>query len=337
MAKNETKTQTTKNETKVQAVKSETKAPTTKAETKPQTVKAETKPQPTRRKKDKSEVRQTGSMLFTLNLALSIITMVLAILLTSGIMSNDTNITASLLGASIITQLVTHIILFLVYKKAKDIIRIAVMCLLYTTATVFAFIAIKNYIFFYISNSIIAGAEALNQFLLIEKEKTKRGAITNILLGVTLAALCVGILLNISEENKYYICFVTVVLFLLDVLRKVLFPSLKFEKIRLLVDILVKTHAIDVFVGLIAFIIVFSYIFPLVEPNITTFWDAMWYCFAVVTTIGFGDLYAITPLGRILTVVLGIYGIVVVAIMTSVIVNFYNEVSTKEKNRNIVE
>ena len=75
----------------------------------------------------------------------------------------------------------------------------------------------------------------------------------------------------------------------------------------------------------------------MVEPNITTFWDAMWYCFAVVTTIGFGDLYAITPLGRILTVVLGIYGIVVVAIMTSVIVNFYNEVSTKEKNRNIVE
>ena len=63
----------------------------------------------------------------------------------------------------------------------------------------------------------------------------------------------------------------------------------------------------------------------------------MWYCFAVVTTIGFGDFAAVTPFGRILTVVLGMYGIVVVAIMTSVIVNFYNEVSTKEKSRNIVE
>ena len=276
-------------------------------------------------------------MLFALNLILAIVTMVLVILLTSGIMKKETYVTASFLGASIITQLIVQIILLFVYKKAKDRIRLIIICILYLTATVFAFIAVNNYIFFYVSNTIIAGAEALNQFLLIEKEKTKRGAITNILLGVALAALCVGILLNISEENQYYICFVTAILFLFDVLRKILFPSLRFEKIRLLVDILVKTHAIDVFVGLLAFIIVFSFIFPMVEPNITTFWDAMWYSFAVVTTIGFGDLTAVTPLGRILTVVLGMYGIVVVAIMTSVIVNFYNEVSSKEKQRNIVE
>ena len=105
----------------------------------------------------------------------------------------------------------------------------------------------------------------------------------------------------------------------------------------MLVDILVKTHAIDVFIGLIAFIIVFSFIFPLVEEGITNFWDAMWYCFAVVTTIGFGDITAVTMVGRVLTVILGFYGIVVVAIMTSVIVNFYNELSKKEKARDVVE
>ncbi len=285
----------------------------------------------------KEEVKQTGSMLFAFNLILAVATMILVLLLSGGIMKKDTRIVASLLGSSIIVQLVVQLLFLFVYKKKKDKIRILVISLLYVGATVLAFMAINNYIFFYIANVIIAGAEALNQFILIEKEKTKRGAITNILLGVALAALCIGILLNMSEENQYYICFVTVVLFLFDVLRKILFPSLKFEKIRLLVDILVKTHAIDVFVGLIAFIIVFSFIFPLVEPNITTFWDAMWYCFAVVTTIGFGDFAAVTPLGRILTVILGMYGIVVVAIMTSVIVNFYNEVSTKEKSRKIVE
>ena len=57
-----------------------------------------------------------------------------------------------------------------------------------------------------------------------------------------------------------------------------------------------------------------------------TIFDALWYCFAVVTTTGFGDLAAVTLIGRILTVILGFYGIVVVALITSVIVNFYNEV-----------
>ena len=57
----------------------------------------------------------------------------------------------------------------------------------------------------------------------------------------------------------------------------------------------------------------------------------MWYCFTVITTIGFGDMVAASRLGRLLTVVLGVYGIVVVAILTSVIVNFYNEISAKEK------
>ena len=50
----------------------------------------------------------------------------------------------------------------------------------------------------------------------------------------------------------------------------------------------------------------------------------------MVTTIGFGDFAAVTPLGRILTVILGMYGIVVVAVITSIIVNFYNETAGKQ-------
>ncbi len=73
--------------------------------------------------------------------------------------------------------------------------------------------------------------------------------------------------------------------------------------------------------------------FPMVETDITNFWDAMWYCFTVITTIGFGDFAAKSAVGRILTVILGIYGIVVVAILTSVIVNFYTEVSAKDKEK----
>ena len=58
--------------------------------------------------------------------------------------------------------------------------------------------------------------------------------------------------------------------------------------------------------------------------------DGLWYCFAIVTTIGFGDLTVTGTLSRILSVILGIYGIIVVSLITSIIVNFYNEVKNED-------
>jgi hypothetical protein len=69
----------------------------------------------------------------------------------------------------------------------------------------------------------------------------------------------------------------------------------------------------------------FSIVLPTFELNIPTFGDALWYCFAIVTTIGFGDITAVTVPGRILSVILGLYGLIVVALITSIIVNFYSE------------
>lgn len=78
-----------------------------------------------------------------------------------------------------------------------------------------------------------------------------------------------------------------------------------------------KVHAIDVLFGLIIVLMLTSFILPCVEPNITNIGDAWWYCFAVITTIGFGDLTAVTLTGRILTVIIGFYGIIIVSLITS--------------------
>ena len=276
---------------------------------------------------------------FVLSLILAVVTVVFLLLLSERIINKDPKLVSLYLAITIIIQTVFQGVLFLVYNKARDRIRITIIGLLYIAGGAVAFLANNNYILFYVANMLVVAASAVNQFLLIEKEKTKKGAITNIILGVALSALCIALFLNMSEENKLLICYVSVVIFALDMCRKLLFPSLRFEKIKMLTNILVETHAIDVLVGLIALIIIFSFIFPLIEPNITNFWDGVWYSFAVVTTIGFGDFYATTIAGRILTVILGIYGIVVVSIITSVIVNYYNEVSaSKKKNdRNFME
>ena len=87
-----------------------------------------------------------------------------------------------------------------------------------------------------------------------------------------------------------------------------------------------KTYAMEIIMVLLLLICAFSYVFEYTEPAMPSFTDGLWYCFAIVTTIGFGDITAVSLIGRILSVILGIYGIIVVALITSIIVNFYGEV-----------
>ena len=100
-----------------------------------------------------------------------------------------------------------------------------------------------------------------------------------------------------------------------------------------LLKIIRKTYALEILLGLLFLILSFSFVFMAIEGMKYT--DALWYCFAVVTTIGFGDFTTLSTIGRILSVILGIYGIIVVAVITSVIVNFYNESKRHSKKEEV--
>ena len=105
-------------------------------------------------------------------------------------------------------------------------------------------------------------------------------------------------------------------------------------KMNILLKIMRKTFAAEILFGLLLLIVAFSFVFKVLEPGFNTFGDALWYCFAVVTTIGFGDFTVTSHVSRVLSVILGIYGIIVVALITSIIVNFYNEVKDSDRTEN---
>ena len=173
----------------------------------------------------------------------------------------------------------------------------------------------------------------------IFQDKTLRSIIFNALIILFAIAMGIGMFVSpIAEDSQLQnlilveCIFIAVVSFIEAA--SIAFAELKF---KILFKIILNTFSLEILFGLLTMIVCFSLVFMRVEENINSFPEALWYCFAVVTTIGFGDLVAVTPIGRILTVILGLYGIVVVAVITSIVVNFYNETSGKKDQKELKE
>ena len=75
----------------------------------------------------------------------------------------------------------------------------------------------------------------------------------------------------------------------------------------------------------------------LIEPNINNYGDSLWFCFASATSIGYGDIAATTPAGRIIAVILTVYSIAVIAIFTAVVVSFFNDIAKVRTNESLQE
>lgn len=138
---------------------------------------------------------------------------------------------------------------------------------------------------------------------------------------------------SVSNSNFIVLCFSAMII--VSSSKNILFPHYKTLKLNIISNIIKKSLVNEIFLSLFILIVLCSLYFTLVEPNITSYVDALWYSFAVITTIGFGDVSVVTTLGRILSVFLGIAGIIVVALFTSMIVNFYTEINKKREERTL--
>lgn len=151
----------------------------------------------------------------------------------------------------------------------------------------------------------------------------------SIVLNVAFILLVLFSVWDIWSGAESQLLFVIVVMLLIACRSLIRIMSVTFARLRLdlLRDIVQQTYAAEIIFGLLLLIASFSFV--LIYTDTASFngeyKNALWYCFAVVTTIGFGDMTAVSTVGRILTVILGVYGIIVVALITSIIVNFYGE------------
>ena len=107
------------------------------------------------------------------------------------------------------------------------------------------------------------------------------------------------------------------------------------RRLKVLVGILKRTRADKILVGFIVFLFAVAAVIELAEPDINRYGDALWYCYAVISTAGFGDVVAVTFIGKICSALLTVYAIFVTAIVTGVVVNFYTQMVEMQRKETI--
>ena len=66
--------------------------------------------------------------------------------------------------------------------------------------------------------------------------------------------------------------------------------------------------------------------------HIRTFLDALWWCIATVTTVGYGDITPVTVIGRVVALVYMFFGIAMISLVLSMITDRYRKRLLKEES-----
>lgn len=231
-------------------------------------------------------------------------------------------------------------IVFFIKERTKiNLIKCIFVIAINVVLGIISLFAKDNYYLFSITAGLYCASIVVQRIFNMIQNHSVRNIVLNVLIIVFVVALGIGLMTtNLDKLEQVQVVVLIECLFIAIVsFLEAMSIAMAQLKVRVLFKIIVSTFSLEVLFGLLTMIVCFSIILTSIEPNIESFPDALWYCFAVVTTIGFGDIVAVTPAGRILSVMLGIYGLIVVAVITSVIVNFYNATAGKHDQKEIEE
>ena len=98
------------------------------------------------------------------------------------------------------------------------------------------------------------------------------------------------------------------------------------KRLKMMYTVLRETGAGALISSYVGFVLICALVIWIAEKDIATYWDSLWYCFTVASTVGFGDIVVRTSIARILSVVLSLYSAVALAIITSVFVSYFNQI-----------
>lgn len=122
----------------------------------------------------------------------------------------------------------------------------------------------------------------------------------------------------------------------LKVLR--VFKAIRYSKsITLIINVFKKQkESLLVVAGFAIFYILVSalVIFNAEPQTFSTMFDAIYWATISLTTVGYGDLYAVSTIGKVITMISSVLGIAIVALPASIIISGYQDELSKQKGTN---
>lgn len=117
------------------------------------------------------------------------------------------------------------------------------------------------------------------------------------------------------------------------------FKAIRYSKsISIIIEVFKKQKESLIVVGALAvgYILVSALVVISVEPEtFPTFFDAVYWATVSLTTVGYGDIYAISTAGKIITMISSIFGIAIVALPAGIITAGYmDELNSRKSNKN---
>ena len=67
--------------------------------------------------------------------------------------------------------------------------------------------------------------------------------------------------------------------------------------------------------------------------NITKYQNAVWWAFVTITTVGYGDYYPVTNLGRILALILMFSGLGIIGVLSSYLASMFISLQTRRERK----
>ncbi len=92
-----------------------------------------------------------------------------------------------------------------------------------------------------------------------------------------------------------------------------------------------RTKAHRILITYVVFVLLAALAIVVFDPQVSRYGDALWYCYAVISTAGFGDVVVSTTVTKIISLLVTMYSTIVIAIVTGVVVNYYTEVIEIQK------
>ena len=97
------------------------------------------------------------------------------------------------------------------------------------------------------------------------------------------------------------------------------------KRLHLLFVVLRRSGVYKALLGFLGVYLFCTTVVLIAEPKIERFDDALWFLWAVSTTVGLGDITAVTFAGRVAAVICSLCAITTTALITGVIVDYFNE------------